>query len=398
MSVLVSTSRERLHDRWGTLARASCVLAVLLPAPGGAMSPRAQGQTSQTLQIYVVDVEGGNATLFVAPSGESLLIDSGNGGSQGAALANAVRDAGRIVAASNDAGITRIDHLITTHWHSDHFGGMAELASRLPIRHFIDHGTNAPDDFAHAAADEFLRNTYPTLIAKGTHTIVQPGDRVAVAGLDVLVLTSAGRTISNASPGAGRPNPLCAEFQPGQNNAEDPLSVGVLVSFGSFRAVHLGDLTKNKEFELACPANRIGTVQMMLGLHHGVDSSNSRVLVHALHPRVAIMNNGTRKGGQPDVMKTLHSSPGLEDLWQMHFSELSGQEYTVPGMFIANVTDNPAQAMTVAPAQAPEAGAAAPPAPVHNGPAFWIKVSAHNDGSFVVTNARNGFSKTYGLQ
>jgi len=227
---------------------------------------------------------------------------------------------------------------------------------------------------------------------------VQPGDRVAVAGLDVLVLTSAGRTISNASPGAGRPNPLCAEFQPGQNNAEDPLSVGVLVSFGSFRAVHLGDLTKNKEFELACPANRIGTVQMMLGLHHGVDSSNSRVLVHALHPRVAIMNNGTRKGGQPDVMKTLHSSPGLEDLWQMHFSELSGQEYTVPGMFIANVTDNPAQAMTVAPAQAPEAGAAAPPAPVHNGPAFWIKVSAHNDGSFVVTNARNGFSKTYGLQ
>ena len=144
-----------------------------------------------------------------------------------------------------------------------------------------------------------------------------------------------------------------------------------------------------------CPANRIGNVQVLLGLHHGVDRSNSEVLVHALQPRVAIMNNGTRKGGQPDVMKTLHSSPGLEDLWQMHFSELSGQEYTVPGLFIANLADDGAAAMPVAPAAAPEAGAAAAPAPVHNGTAFWIKVSARDDGSFVVTNGRNGFSKTY---
>jgi len=376
-------------------AGALSLLGAFLLVPGFAMLPVAQARISKTVEIYVVDVEGGNATLFVAPSGESLLVDSGNGGPQGQGPANAVRDAGRILAAARDAGLTQIDQLITTHWHSDHFGGMAELASRIPIRHFIDHGTNAPDDFAHAAADEFLQKTYPQLYATGTRTIVKPGDRVPVSGLDVVVMTSAGRTIATSLPGAGRPNPYCSSFQPGQNNAEDPLSVGILVSFGMFRAAHLGDLTKNKEFELMCPANRIGTVQVLLGLHHGVDSSNSEVLVHALHPRVAIMNNGTRKGGQPDVMKTLHSSPGLEDLWQMHFSELSGQEYTVPGLFIANQADNPPSTMPVAPAAAPETAAAAPPPPVHNGTAYWIKVSAREDGSFVVTNGRNGFSKTY---
>jgi hypothetical protein len=142
-------------------------------------------------------------------------------------------------------------------------------------------------------------------------------------------------------------------------------------------------LTKNKEFELMCPNNRLGTVDVLLGLHHGQASSNSEVMVHALHPRVAIMNNGTRKGGEPDVMKTVHSSPGLEDLWQLHFSVLSGQEYTVPGMFIANTIDDP------------QPGPGAAPAPVHNGTAYWIKLAAQQDGSFTVTNARNGFSKTY---
>jgi competence protein ComEC len=355
----------------------------------------AQTRAAETLDIYVVDVEGGNATLFVSPLGESLLIDSGNGGPEGAAKANAVRDAGRIMAAAHDAGVTQIDHLITTHWHGDHFGGLAELAARIPIRHFIDHGPNAPDDFLRGAADEFLQKTYPRLYSGATHTVPKPGDRVNVAGLDVLVLTSAGATIKTALPGGGRANPYCAAFKPGENNAEDPMSVGILVAFDKFRTIHLGDLTKNKEFELMCPTNRIGTVDVLLGLHHGVDTSNSPVLVHAVRPRVAIMNNGTRKGGQPEVMKTLHASPGLEDLWQMHFSQLSGQEYTVPGMFIANDIDEPLSAIPVQPIAAPPAGSGAPPAPVHNGTAYWIKVSARADGGFTVTNARNGFTKTY---
>jgi competence protein ComEC len=348
--------------------------------------PAAQSRTAKTLDVYVVDVEGGNATLFVSPSGESMLVDSGNGG------AGAKRDADRIMAAVKEAGLTQIDSLITTHWHGDHFGGMAELAARIPIRNFIDHGPNVQPG---AAADEFLQKTYPQLYAKARRTVVKPRDKIPIAGLDVLVVTSAGETIKAALPGAGGANPYCASFKPGQNNAEDPMSVGAYVTLGRFRTIHLGDLTKNKEFELMCPNNRIGTVDVLLGLHHGQDTSNAEVLVHALRPRVAIMNNGTRKGGQPEVMKTLHASPGLEDLWQIHFSELSGQEYTVPGMFIANVIDEPLAAMPVAPIPTPQPGPGAPPAPIHNGTAYWIRVSAQADGSFTVTNGRNGFSKTY---
>ncbi len=346
---------------------------------------RAAAQTRTTLDIYVIDVEGGNAMLLVAPSGESLLIDTGN-----VAPAAAVRDAERIMAAARDAGLTRIDNLIITHWHGDHYGGVVELSKRIPIRHFIDHGPNVQPN---PAVDAFLAKVYPQLHANARHTVAKPGDRIAVAGLDVQVVTSAGETIKTALPSAGGPNPYCASFKPGDNNAEDPMSVGVHVTFGKFRTAHLGDLTKNKEFELMCPDNRLGNLDVFLGLHHGVNTSSSEVMVHATRPRVAIINNGTRKGGQPDVMKVLHSSPGLEDLWQIHFSQLSGQEYTVPGMFIANGLDEPLTAMPVAPIAAP--GPDAPPPPAHDGPAYWIKVTAQQDGMFTVTNTRNGFAKTY---
>ncbi len=359
-------------------------IAIALGLAAGML--QAQAPAARTLDMYVIDVEGGNATLFVSPSRESLLIDTGNAG------AAAVRDAGRILDAIKDAGLQKIDHLIITHWHGDHFGGLAELAAKIPIAEFIDHGPNVQPG---EAADTFLQKTYAPLIAKAKHTVAKPGDKIAMTGMDVRVVTSAGQTIKSPLPGAGQPNPYCAAFKSGDNNAEDPQSVGVHVTFGRFRTVHLGDLTKNKEFELMCPNNRLGTVDVLLGLHHGQASSNSEVMVHALHPRVAIMNNGTRKGGEPDVMKTIHSSPGLEDLWQLHFSTLSGQEYTVPGMFIANTIDDQQPAMPVSPTPAPPPGPGATPAPIHNGTAYWIKLSAQQDGSFTVTNARNGFSKTY---
>jgi competence protein ComEC len=346
----------------------------------------AHSQNAKTLDVYVIDVEGGNATLFVSPAHESLLIDTGNAG------AAAMRDAGRILDATKDAGLQQIDHLITTHWHGDHFGGMAELAAKIPIREFIDHGPNTqPGELA----DTFLQKTYPGLYAQSTHRVVKPGDRIRMTGMEVLVVTSAGEVISKPLPGAGKPNPYCASYKPGMNNAEDPQSVGVYVTYGKFRTTHLGDLTKNKEFELMCPNNRIGAVEVLLGLHHGQASSNSPVLVHALHPRVAIMNDGSRKGGEPEVMQTVHSSPGLEDLWQLHFSQLSGQEYTVPGMFIANTIDEPQAAMPIEPIAAPQPGPGATPPPAHNGRAYWIKLSAQADGSFTVTNTRNGFTKTY---
>ena len=364
--------------------RASLVLPSILGiAVLAAASAPAQSRTSKSLQIYVVDVEGGNATLIVSPSGESLLIDTGNP-SNG-------RDANRILAAAGDAGLKQIDHLITTHYHADHIGGLPELTPLVPIKHFIDHGPNIQPDGSGAQFEAIYKEIY----AKATHTVAKPGDRIPIAGLDVRVVTSAGETIKTPLPGAGAMNPYCASFKPGENNAEDPQSVGVQMTFGNFRTIHLGDLTKNKEFELMCPTNRIGTVDVILGLHHGQASSNSEVLVHALRPRVVIMNNGTRKGGEPEVMKTIYSSPGLEDLWQMHFSLLSGQEYTVPGMFIANAADDRPSTMPIAPMAAPQPGSNVAPPPVHNGTAYWIKLSAEQDWSYIVTNARNGFSKTY---
>ena len=350
----------------------------------------AQTRSAKTLDIYVVDVEGGNATLFVPPSGESVLIDTGNVGPA------AARDAARIQAAMKDAGIQQIDHLITTHWHGDHFGGMAEVASRVTIKEFIDHGGNVQPA---QAADDFLQKTYPGLYAKAKHTVARPGDKVPVAGLDWRIVASAGEHITTAlqgAPGAGKPNPYCSGFQPQEvDKTENAQSVGSHITFGKFRVLHLGDLTWNKEFDLMCPQNRVGTVDLWIVSHHGQAISNSPVLAHAIQARVAIMNNGTRKGGQPEAMKIIHSAPGLEDLWQVHFSQLSGQEYTVPGMFIANSIDEPQNAVPIAPIPAPQPGPGAPPAPVHNGTAYWIKVSAQQDGTFTITNGRNGFSKTY---
>jgi len=186
----------------GVVTRAIAVLSTLALAVA---LLEAQTVPVKTLDIYVVDVEGGNATLFVAPSGESLLIDTGNAG------AAAVRDAERIVAAAGAAGVTRIDTLITTHWHSDHFGGMAERAARLPVRHFVDHGPNVQPA---AATDEFLQTIYPQLHARATHTVARPGSRISVAGVEVLVVTSAGATIKDALPGAGAANPYCSSFKP----------------------------------------------------------------------------------------------------------------------------------------------------------------------------------------
>jgi hypothetical protein len=316
-----------------------------------------------------------------------VLIDTGNPGEA------AKRDADRIMAAAKDAGVSRVDHLITTHWHGDHFGGMAELATRLPIRHFVDHG---PTVQPQPLATEFLKTAYPALHAKATHTIAQPGQRIPVAGLDWQIVTSAGKAITTPLPGAGAPNPYCAGFKPQDDDtSENAQSVGSVVTFGSFRVVHLGDLTWNKEFELMCPANRIGTVDLSIVSHHGQPVSNSEVLVHAIQARVAILNNGTRKGGQPSAMRIIHSAPRLEDLWQIHFSLLSGQEFTVPGLFIANVVDDQPASMPISGIPAPAPGSNAPPPPAHNGPAHWIEVSAETDGSFTVTNGRNGFAKTY---
>jgi len=328
-----------------------------------AASLTAQSRDAKSLQIYVLDVEGGNATLFVAPSGESVLIDTGNGG------AAATRDADRMMAAINDAGVKQIDHLITTHWHGDHFGAMAELAQRIPIREYIDHGATIEPQ---PRSTEFLGSVYPALFGKAKHTVAQPGDRISLTGLEWRIVTSGGKTIATALAGAGAANPHCAAFKPVEDDkTENAQSVGSVVTFGSFRVVHLGDLTWNKEFALMCPSNRIGTADLFIVSHHGQPTSNSEVLVHALQSRAAIMNNGVKKGAQPSAMKILLSAPRLEDLWALHRSLISGPQYVLPETFIANLDED------------------------HPGPAHWIKATAQADGSFTLINTRNGFSKSY---
>jgi competence protein ComEC len=367
-------------------------LALLSTLPLLVAFPEAQTRTAKSLDIYVVDVEGGNAQLWVTPSGESVLVDTGNAG------AAAVRDADRIMAAVKDAGLSQIDHLITTHYHGDHVGGLPELATRIPIKEFIDHGANVQPT---PQIDPVLQQ-YGELAAKAKHTIAKTGTRIPVTGLDWRIVSATGQILKTPLPDAGAPNPYCAGFKRHDvnpvsggplGNTEDEQSVASHITFGRFRVLYLADFDWNQEVELMCPNNRIGTVDLFVVSRHGQPSSNSEALVHAIRPRVTIMNNGPRKGGQPAAMNVLLNSPRLEDLWQIHFALLGGQEYTVPGIFIANVEEG--ATVPVAPLPPAQRGAPAPPAPQHNGPAYWIKVSAQTDGSFTVTNARNGFSKTY---
>jgi beta-lactamase superfamily II metal-dependent hydrolase len=362
------------------------VLTALACALALSAWPAAQGTGAKALRIYVVDTEGGKAALWVSPTGQSLLIDSGNPGG---------RDTDRIMEAVNDAGLKQIDYLISTHYHGDHIGGLQELAKRIPIGHYIDHGPSVePREQIQA-----FRQAYEELYGKARHTVVKPGDRVPITGLDWRIVTSAGAAIKSPLPGGGKPNPACAGFTPKNASPDDDngQSVGSVITFGQFRAIDLGDLLWNKEFELMCPNNPVGTVDVYFVTHHGLDVSGPPALVHALRPRVAVMQNGTRKGAGLEALSTMRSSPGLEDIWQLHWGYAAAVEQNSAGIFIANV-DDAATVAEVLTAGARGAGpgrggpAAAPPA---HTPAYWIKLTAQQDGTFTVTNSRNNFSKTY---
>ncbi len=341
-----------------------------------------------TLDIYFIDTEGGQSTLYVGPTGESLLVDAGNAGD---------RDLGRIVETLKAAGVRQIDHMWSTHYHGDHVGALLALAAQVPIAHFYDHGAPHPND--RIVSKAFL-SSYEEL-SRGKRTVVRPGDRIRVAGLEITTVASANQFLRANLRGGGRPNAACAASRPMDESAyfdpDNGESAGFVMEYGRFRTINLGDLTWNGELELMCPTNRIGSVDVYLTSHHGLEKSGSPALVHALEPRVAVMNNGSRKGGAPDAFRVLHEAPGLEDLWQLHWSHNSGLD-NAPAIFVANVDDGATVAGVLAPpagdgqrgGRGGRGGGAAAHAPAH-----LIKITVQPNGTFAVTNTRNGFSKTY---
>ena len=336
----------------------------------------AQSRSEASLDIYVIDVEGGEATLFVSPSGESMLVDTGWPGFEG-------RDADRIASVADQAGVDQIDYLVVTHLHGDHMGGARQLAARLPIRHFVDHGSRPERGQAAFEA-------YAKVREGGVHLEARPGDTIPVAGLNVRIIAAGGSVLRAPLAGAGDPNPRCRDFTfhgeeitSRAGDAEDRRSVSAFISYGRFRTIIMGDLTWNKEHDLMCPNNQVGTVDAYLVSHHGAETSGSEALVHALQPRVAIMNNGPRKGGAVQTFQILQASPRLEHLWQNHYAIAAGDEYNRPERFIANLKDTTGdQAVQETP-------------PVHMGAAHWIRLSAQRDGRFTVTNSRNGYGRSY---
>jgi len=345
---------------------------ILIAAAAILFSPNARAQKGKGLDVYFIDVEGGQSTLFVTPAGQSLLVDTGWAGG---------RDADRIVAIAKQAGLTQIDYMVTTHYHGDHVGGLADLAAKFPIKTFVDHGPaaeetlNVPQSYA----------TYLTVRAKGQHIQAKLGEHLPIKGADFEVVSAAAETIAKPLAGAGAANPLCAQFQP-KDEVKDPLiagenkqSVGMVISLGKFRMIDFGDLTWNKEHDLACPNNLIGTIDLYVVSHHGQDISSLPMLVHAMHPRVAVMDNGAKKGGAVATFETLKSSPGLEDLWQLHYAVDAG-DHNSPEALIANLGKG-GTLMTGVPDE---------------GTPNYIKVTAQADGSFTVTNSRNGNHKEYG--
>ena len=300
------------------------------------------------LDIYFIDTEGGAATLIVTPARESILIDCGNPGT---------RDADRIHAAAEAAGLKAIDHLIITHWHLDHYGGIARLSELMPIHHYYDHGI--PDTLV-----EDPQN-FPLLIqaykkaAADKRTILKPGDEITLKQKDgsppvqLQCLCGGGEVIPEKDGAA--PNPIAEEHKPQpEDKSDNARSLGFLLSFGGFRFLDLGDLTWNIEYKLVSPSDKIGPVDVYQVTHHGLEISNNPVLIKTVRPRVAICGNGARKGAHPSVISTLRRVPDMQAIYQLHRNVTSEPQDNTDSEFIAN-TDEKCQGELVTLSVAPDA-------------------------------------------
>ena len=359
----------RIGKLWsvGLVAMFAVSVAGWAQGSGGHRGPTGGPQSGHgDLQVYFVDVEGGQSTLFVAPDGESLLVDTGSAGAT-------ARDATRIAAMCKQAGVTKIDNLVVTHYHSDHVGGLPQLVGMVPVGRFIDHGINRESEAVQGGGATVAGWTaYQKVLADGhaEHLVVKPGDVLPVKAMRVEVVSGDGEVIARPLAAGGEANAACAASPVKEvENTENDRSLGMVITFGKLRILDLGDLTWAKERGLMCPVNKLGKVDVYIVSHHGLINSGSPALVDAVAPRVAIMDNGTHKGGAPTTFETIEGSSRLKDLWQLHTAEGSDAKHNVAESHIANLPG-------------PDAG-------------NYLKLTARMDGSFSVTNGRTGESVEY---
>lgn len=311
--------------------------------------------SAKSLEIYFIDTDGGQATLIVSPSGQSLLIDAGFTDFSG-------RDADRIADAAKRAHVKHIDAVLITDHHLENEGGVPNLLELFTVGTFYDPGPSADT----ARNQQRTYKAYEAAMAKQHREVVKPGDTIPIKGIDVTVVAAGGGHIEKQ----GEPNRFCAGLEPRQEeNAEEARSAGVVVEYGKFRFADFGDLTWNKELALLCPQNRAGKIDVYLASRHGGETSKA---IYAMEPRVAIMNNGARTGADPAGWKTIEASPKLQDLWQLHFAFAGEKETNVSDTMIANLEEHCA--------------------------GLYLRVSAESNGSFTVFNPRNKFSKAYPAQ
>ncbi len=286
------------------------------------------------LQIYFVDVLGGAATLVVTPEHESILIDSGWPG-------EGDRDPERIVQALRDAGCDRIDHLVTTHWHMDHFGGVAGLAKRVPIGTFWDRGL--PEDGEDGELypdgpkpDDPLGIAYRKAAA-GKRKVLKAGDSLPLRGeISAIVLAASGKVMP--APEGAVPNPACSTAPAAQprDGSDNAMSIVLKFRLGSFDFLDCGDLTWNVERDLVCPVDLVGKIDLYQVTHHGMDISNHPTLLQTIAPTVAIMNNGPRKGGSAATVQRLREIPSLRAAYQLHRNAATGESDNTTADLIAN--------------------------------------------------------------